>query len=129
MEHVMSYSDRVLFVDDEAAIMEVWSEILSRMGYQVTGISDSRAALAAFERDPSVFDVIVTDYVMPGMDGQALIRQIHKIRPDIPVIMITGFSMTVTLANFRGSGIKEFMTKPVSPASLDSAIRRALSDA
>jgi len=128
MERVTGGPERVLFVDDEPDITDVWSEILSRMGYQVTGMNNSSAALSAFESDPYTFDVIVTDYAMPGMTGEALTRRIHEIRPDVPVVMVTGFSATVTPANFREFGIREFVTKPVTPASLDSAIRRVLSD-
>lgn len=117
----------VLFIDDESDITNAWSDILSNLGYKVTALNDSCAALAAFESDPSAFDVIVTDHMMPGMTGEVLTSRIHEIRPDVPAIMITGFSTTVTQDNFRDFGIREFIKKPFTPDLLDSAIRRALS--
>jgi len=128
MEHVTGNTKRVMYVDDEPDITDIWSDILSGLGYQVTEMNNSADALAIFESDPFAFDAIITDHAMPGMTGEVLTRRIHKIRPDIPVIMVTGYSTTVTRANFREFGINEFLTKPAAPYSLDSAIRRVLSD-
>ena len=85
-------SERILFVDDEEALVEMGEDILAELGYEVTSRMSSREALALFKSDPSRFDLVITDQTMPDMTGVELAKEILAIRPDMPVIMCTGFS-------------------------------------
>ena len=86
--------ERILFIDDEEALAEMGQEILSELGYQVESKTGSREALAILRLDPSRFDLVVTDQTMPEMTGVELTREILAIRPDMPIIMCTGYSRT-----------------------------------
>ncbi|MBM3324846.1 MAG: response regulator, partial [Calditrichaeota bacterium] len=80
-----------------------------------------------FRSNPSRFDLVVTDQMMPGARGDQLVRELLKIRPELPIVLITGFSERVTSRNFRRLGIRELVMKPLVSRELAGAIRRALS--
>ncbi|GIX49678.1 MAG: hypothetical protein KatS3mg131_3889 [Candidatus Tectimicrobiota bacterium] len=112
--------ERVLFVDDEQALAALGGELLSRLGYQVVVCSDSRAALEVFRAQPQRFDVVVTDQTMPHLTGEALARELRRLRPDIPLILCTGLGFE------RAEDADAVLLKPYSAADLAQAIRRAL---
>ncbi len=85
-------SERILFVDDEEALVEMGEDVLAELGYEVTSRMDSREALALLEEDPSRFDLVVTDQTMPDMTGMEFARRILALRPNMPIIMCTGYS-------------------------------------
>ena len=85
-------SERILFVDDEEALVEMGEDILAELGYDVTSRMNSREALALFKARPIPFDLVITDQTMPEMTGLELAKEILAIRPDMPIIMCTGFS-------------------------------------
>jgi PAS domain S-box-containing protein len=118
--------ERILFIDDETIQIRSGEGVLKYLGYSVTSQADSNEALAVFKARPDAFDVVITDLVMPGMNGMDLAGEILKIRPDIPVILCTGYSETVNEQQARRSGIREFMMKPFSLGELAHTIRRSL---
>jgi signal transduction histidine kinase/ActR/RegA family two-component response regulator len=119
-------TERVLFVDDEELLMEWGKVALERLGYTVTALTDSAEALKLFSSDPSQFDLIITDQTMPGIPGLQLSKELLKIRPDIPIILCTGHSDTVSPEMAKEAGIREFLMKPLAKQELAQVIRRVL---
>ena len=116
----------VLLVDDEEMVANVVSRGLQRLGFRVITHIDSRQALADFMQTPEVFDVVVTDQIMPHMSGVLLTRKIHGIRADIPVILVTGFRDSFNEQQAREAGVQEFVLKPTSHRDLADLIDRTL---
>lgn len=119
-------NERILLVDDESALVEMGKKMLENLGYTVVGRVSSLEALEAFRNDPSAFDLVLTDYTMPHMTGAEFAREVLTFRPDIPVVLCTGFSEMITASVASEIGITEFITKPVIRRDLAEAIRRAL---
>ncbi len=119
-------NERILFVDDEEALIEMGEELLAELGYEVTCCTSSREALALFRLDPSRFDLVVTDQTMPDMTGIQLAAELRAIRPDIPVILCTGFSHTANEESARAAGIKGFAMKPLTKRELAKTVRKVL---
>lgn len=116
----------ILFVDDEAQLAESYSELLTNLGYKVHTVTDSRKALAMFEQAPDEFDLIITDYNMPGLRGDKLARSILAVRPGIPIILCTGYSHSFGEQDAKAIGIEAFLNKPVELRSLAMAVSRFL---
>jgi two-component system, cell cycle sensor histidine kinase and response regulator CckA len=102
----------ILFVDDEESIVDIVCKNLTYFGYQVRNCNSSPEALEVFRGSPDKFDLLVTDMTMPSMTGVDLTREILAIRPDLPVILTTGFSNNVTLESLKNSGVWELIYKP-----------------
>jgi PAS domain S-box-containing protein len=118
--------ERVLFVDDEEVQGEVARELLEPLGYVVIAASSAQEALGLLRAAPRSFDVVVTDVVMPGMSGDSLALEITRIRPELPVVLCTGFNERALDVRKRAAGIHELLIKPYSLTELAGAIRRAL---
>jgi len=118
--------EQVLFVDDEQAIVEIGKEILERLGYEVVVRTSSVEALELFKNSPGRFDLVITDMTMPNMRGDRLARELLEIRPDIPIILCTGFSESISEEGAKALGVREFAMKPLLLKDLAQAIRRAL---
>ncbi len=119
-------SERILFIDDEEVqIQSVWS-MLQRLGYEVVALADGAEALAVFRFDPQAFDLVITDQTMPQITGTKIAEEILKVRPDIPVILCTGYSEIVDASEARALGIREFLMKPFSIREIAETLRRAL---
>ena len=119
-------SERLLLVDDEKAVLEVEERMLSGLGYNVTVLHKPELALELLENDSHAFDLVMTDMTMPGMNGSQLIREILRIRPDMPVVLCTGFSELMNEPKARALGIRQYIMKPVTRFEVALAIRRAL---
>ncbi|OPZ59343.1 MAG: Blue-light-activated protein [Deltaproteobacteria bacterium ADurb.Bin510] len=119
-------NERILLADDEAAIARLVKQILSKLGYSVTEATSGQEALAIFKQSPQAFDLLITDMAMPGMTGTALIKAVHAIRADLPVIVCSGFSEENDLNQAEASGIKAVIMKPIVKNELLQAVRRAL---
>ncbi|MEZ4524786.1 MAG: PAS domain S-box protein [Desulfobacterales bacterium] len=119
-------SERVLLVDDEEQIVQMLSQMLRHLGYQVTDTSNSLEALKIFSERPDAYDLVITDQTMPDMTGFQLAQKMREIRPGIPVVLCTGFSSGVSEKKAKESGIREFIMKPVVKKDLAEALRRAL---
>jgi PAS domain S-box-containing protein len=122
-ESIPTGHERILFIDDEAAIAEMGQEMLSDLGYRVVSKTSSREALAILRLDPSRFDIVVTDQTMPELTGLELAKEILAIRADIPVILCTGFSHLINEESAREAGIKAFLAKPMTKKEIAKTIR------
>ncbi len=119
-------NERILFVDDEPAIASVQKQILSRLGYRVVALTDSTAALEAFHKEPNGFDLVITDMTMPGLTGDQLARRVKAARPDLPVILCTGYSERVERVRAEESIVDGVLTKPAVRFRLARMIRDVL---
>jgi len=125
-EHPAGGGERVLFVDDEAMLADLGRTLLESLGYQVKVTTDSREALKLFLEAPHDFDLVITDMTMPGYTGNELAREMLAIRPEIPVILCSGFSDLINEKKAKELGIREFIMKPYNVKSLDNCIRKVL---
>jgi two-component system cell cycle sensor histidine kinase/response regulator CckA len=119
-------SERLLVVDDEPSVVEIASETLKRLGYQVTTAESGPAGWKTFEEAPQRFDLVITDHVMPEITGMRLAEKMLEIRRDLPIILFTGYTETVTPEKAREKGISEFLLKPVVARELAETVRRVL---
>ncbi len=115
----------ILVVDDEPLLAELAEELLAGLGYEAFGLSSSVQALEEFKRDPSRFDLVLTDEVMPGMTGTALARELRRIRPDLPVVLVSGYGGPQLEARAAEAGIRIVATKPLTRAELARSLARA----
>jgi CheY-like chemotaxis protein len=118
--------EKILFVDDEEFIVHMGEKMLKSLGYEVTSRSVSIDALDIVRVESPEYDLVITDMTMPDMTGLQLAEQIHGLRPELPIILCTGYSELVNEAVVGQYGIRCFMTKPYSRADLAAAVRRAL---
>jgi PAS domain S-box-containing protein len=119
-------TERVLFVDDEAAVCRLAERVLRPLGYRVTALTSPLQALAAFRADPAAFDVVVSDMTMPGLTGDLLAQQLRALRPDLPVVLCSGYSERLGSQRTAALGVDVLATKPVVGAQLSRVIRTAL---
>jgi PAS domain S-box-containing protein len=118
---------RILFVDDEKPLTDIGRELLESCGFEVVTRTSSVEALEAFKFKARDFDLIITDQSMPNMTGMEFAREVLKIRPDIPIILCTGFSDAVSYERLRDIGIGDFIMKPILKHDLMASISRLLS--
>ena len=104
------------------------SEMLKDLGYRVTSRTGAREALALFRLDPSRFDLVITDQTMPNLTGVGLAKEILTIRPDMPIIMSTGYSHMVDAEKARAAGIKAFAMKPLTKREIAWTVREVLDE-
>ncbi|MEW6266049.1 MAG: response regulator [Thermodesulfobacteriota bacterium] len=117
---------RVMAIDDEEDLSAIYDSALSRLGYSVKSYTSSLEALEAFQSKPDDFDLVLTDQTMPKMIGLELARQIKLIRPDIPIILATGFVSEATEEQARLIGIEQILPKPMKMAKLSETIKSVL---
>ncbi len=122
-------NQHVLYVDDEETLVWIAQRFLAKLGYRVTSFTDSRQALQAFIGDPGRFDAVVTDLAMPGLSGPQFAERVLAIRPDLPVLMTSGYVTPEDLAEAKRLGVREVLTKPSSVEELATALDRALHEA
>jgi PAS domain S-box-containing protein len=118
---------RILFVDDEKPLTDIGREMLESIGFEVVTRTSSIEALEAFKFKAGDFDLIITDQSMPNMTGMEFAHEVLKIRPDIPIILCTGFSDAVSYERLRDIGIGDFIMKPILKHDLMASIGRLLS--
>jgi len=119
-------TERVLLVDDEKDIVHIEKQALERLGYKVEVCTNGIEALAAFRAVPDKFDLIISDLAMPRMPGDKLAAELLKIRPDIPILLCTGFSDTLSEPTAKSIGIKGILLKPIIIRDLAKKIREVL---
>ncbi|KIX15340.1 ATP-binding protein [Dethiosulfatarculus sandiegensis] len=120
--------ERILFVDDETSLVELGANMLGRLGYKVTGLNSSSQALELFNQDPHAFDLVVTDQTMPGVSGVDLARRFLRTRPELPIILCTGFSAQISRESARKMGISRFLMKPVEISEIARVVREVLDE-
>ena len=118
--------ERILLIDDEQQIIDIERQILERLGYTVTSKTDSQEALEEFAAQPDHFDLVITDMTMPKMTGDQLAQQMMDIKPQIPVILCTGYNEAISEEKALAMGIDKFVMKPVIKDELASTIRNVL---
>jgi len=116
-------NENVLFVDDELMIVEMAKELLLSMGYNVTATNNCEEALHLIVNNPEKFDLLITDQTMPRLTGVELAKEALKIKPDLPIILCTGYSSVIDADNASEMGIKKFLMKPLTRNELGKAIR------
>jgi CheY-like chemotaxis protein len=116
----------ILFVDDEAMVARMGERTLSRLGYTVTAITNSTEALEKFRAEPNKFDIVVTDHIMPDMSGIGLAKKLLEIRPDIPIVLTSGYGDEIDEHLCRAAGIREYAAKPFQMQSLSQLIDKLI---
>ena len=117
---------RILFVDDDDALVQLNQQRLSRLGYDVVATTSSTDALEIFRREPDAFDLVVTDYAMPDLTGLDLAAELLKAKPTIPIILCTGYVGAISPESVRDAGIKDLLLKPLGKNEAAEAICRVL---
>ena len=134
-EHVAAggQGEVVLLVDDEEALVRLGEETLAALGYEPVGFASSAAALEAFRADPDRFDLVLSDEAMPGMTGSELVAALRRLRPQVPVVLMSGYVSPALTARARELGVAEVLAKPLVSRDiarcLASALRRGLHNA
>jgi len=121
--------ERILVIDDEAVLLRMLNRMLSSLGYEVTCRQNSREALRTFLDAPDAVDLVITDMTMPEMTGVQLARELLDVRPDLPIILCTGFSALISEESAAQIGIKKLVMKPVVRRDMAEAIRGVLDGA
>jgi PAS domain S-box-containing protein len=118
--------ESILFVDDEVALVQLAIQLLEKCGYQVVGHANPLQALALFKADPNRFDLVITDMTMPFMTGNQLVKALRDIRPEVPIIMCTGYSEQISSEKAQMLGIQALLRKPLSYNNLTESVRKAI---
>ena len=121
---VQGAGKRVLYVDDEEAIIFLMTRLLERRGFRVSGFTDARDALAAVQANPGEFDLAVTDFNMPGMSGLDVANALREIRPDLPVVLASGYITEDLRQKAPAAGVRELIYKPNTVDDLCEAVAR-----
>ena len=116
----------IMIVDDERALVSLSEEMLAQLGYEPVGFDSSATALRAFQAQPWRFDIILTDEAMPELTGTDLAREIRKLRPDVPIILMSGYGGPQLTARASGSGVNEVLRKPLQGKELAESLARVL---
>ena len=115
-------------MDDEASLARLTARRLTALGYRVTTATSGTEALDRFTADPQGFDLVVTDYTMAGLNGLQLALGLHRLRPDIPIIMTTGHIEEFAVAALAAAGVRRTLLKPVTQLELGTTIRELLAE-
>lgn len=119
-------TEKIMVVDDEKPLASMLKTMLGGLGYSVEIYTDSLAAVANYRRRPQDFDVIITDMTMPNMTGTELTREARSLRPEIPIILMTGYSESINEEKAAHLGLNSFLLKPISKTELAKTLRRVL---
>jgi CheY-like chemotaxis protein len=125
-EPIVPGKGRVLYVDDDISLAHLGHAMLTPLGYEVVACTSGYEALQIFLQTPQSFDLVVTDQTMPHMTGETFVRALRRIRPDIPIILCTGYSSSIDADKARAQGIEAFLMKPLSIDTLAPTIQRLL---
>lgn len=120
--------ERVLLVDDESQVINMLAEMLEILGYEVEAFTDSKEALETFRANPRKFDVVITDQTMPQLTGDQLSRRILEVRPDMPIVLCTGFSESITEEMAYTLGIRQYVMKPIVMSEIGKVLRKVLDE-
>ncbi len=126
LEALPTGKERILFVDDETFQTDMLTQMLGLLGYKVTPFNTSVDALAHFKLDPDAYDLVISDVIMPDMTGDELAHKMLAIRPNLPIILATGYSQKITDAKAKAMGVKALAYKPLVMEELSQLIRRIL---
>jgi signal transduction histidine kinase len=116
----------ILLVDDEESLVRLGEEMIAELGYEPVGFTSSAAALATFRAEPQRFNAVLSDEAMPEMTGSELVHEIRKIRPDIPIVLMSGYVTTGLSARARDAGVVEVLAKPLVSGDIARSLASAL---
>ncbi len=116
-------------MDDEQFQVDLTTQVLARLGYKIVAKTSSLEALALFKQDPAAFDLVITDLTMPQLAGKALAKKLHELRPNLPIILSSGFSTSISDEDAREMGFSAYLKKPLVMRELSVAIRKVLDGA
>jgi CheY-like chemotaxis protein len=122
-------AETVLVVDDEKFLTDMTQQMLERLGYRVETRTSPLEAIEAFSVNPGRYDALITDMTMPQMNGLSLAKRLLEIRPDLPILLCTGFSDQANEEKARTAGIREFAFKPLALNDLANTLRKMLDEA
>ena len=125
-DYISTGTERILFVDDEPSLVEIGKRMLESLGYKITARTSSVEALELFKVKPDSFDLVITDMTMPNMTGDELAKELLRIKPEIPVILCTGYSARINQQRAAAMGIRAFVSKPVLTRDIAETIRNVL---
>lgn len=125
-EELKRGTESIMFVDDEVTLTELAKNLLSDLGYQISAFTDSTKALKTFQSNPDSCDILITDYTMPDIRGDELIAETRKIKPDIPVILCSGFRDQLDQKDLEDINVNCFLNKPFTTKEITEAVRRCL---
>jgi len=125
-ETVPTGNEHILYVDDEELLTNMINNMLRRLGYRVTTTNRGAKALKMIQNKPEAFDLVITDQTMPGMTGSELARKLKEIRPDLPILLCTGYSTTIDELSAKVQGISGYLLKPMRRTQLAQMIRSIL---
>ncbi len=120
--------EKILFIDDEELLANIWGEVLGEYGYRVRTMTNSAEALKLFSANPGFFDLVITDQTMPDLSGRELIKELLTIRPSLPTILCTGYSTQINAKEAQQLGITAFCMKPLDLSELLQTTRRVLDE-
>ncbi|MBN1697701.1 MAG: response regulator [Spirochaetales bacterium] len=118
--------ERILFIDDEEQIVIMGKQMLERLGYQVISTTDSSEAISLFKKDKTTIDLVITDQTMPNVTGTMLIRELRRIKPDIPVILTSGFGKITSRQKTENITIQAYLSKPITMEEMSTTVRAVL---
>ncbi len=116
----------ILLVDDETPLVQLGEEMMAELGYEPVGFTSSRLALESFRAEPQRFDAVLSDEAMPGMTGSELAAEIHRIRPEIPIVLMSGYATAELAARARAAGVIEVLAKPLVSRDVARSLAGAL---
>jgi len=125
---IESGGQHILFVDDEETILSVAREAFPAFGYEITTFSHPEEALSTFQKNPEMFDLLITDMTMPQLTGVELAKKVMARNAQLPIILCSGYSTLIDRDSARELGIREYVSKPVTAAKLVKVIRKVLSE-
>ena len=125
-ESIPTGTEKVLVVDDEERSLSLMTTILERLGYNVTALSCGLEALELFKKNPHQYDLILTDLIMPNLTGDKLVLEIIAIRPNMPVILTSGFTDIIDNDKFKQISNKAFISKPFQAQEFVKTVRQVL---
>jgi CheY-like chemotaxis protein len=118
--------ETILLVDDEEALVRLGEEMVAELGYDAVGLSSSEEALALFRAEPERFDAVLSDEAMPGLTGSELTVEIRKIRPNIPVVLMSGYVTPALSARAQDAGVVDVLAKPLVSREIARSLASAL---
>jgi CheY-like chemotaxis protein len=119
----------IMVVDDEPALVELIEEMLAKLGYEPVGFASGAAALAAFRDSPLRFDAVLTDETMPALTGSELAGELRKLRPDLPILLMSGYRGPQLLDRARAVGVREVLRKPLRGRDIAESLAGAFGQA
>jgi len=116
----------VMIVDDQGSLVSLAEETLAALGYDPAGFRSSVAALQAFRAEPQRYALVLTDETMPDMSGVDLVREMRRVRPDLPIVLMSGYSGAQLAERAHAAGVGEVLRKPLVRRDIAEALARAL---